>query len=252
VRNGKIDLLINFLENVCVMKNRLSAFLCILILGFFAAVEVVYAQEPKQKNTIFYRYTNEMGVKVVSQTIPPKYVRAGYELVSLNGEVLKVVAASPTGAEAERIAKEKKQAKAQARADLLLQRSYSRVSEIDAAKSRNLLELRNNINILQGSLLGAKAQLKDHEAQAAARERNSQKVSDELINNIAALRAEEKSIAAQIKQREVEYQAVADRYEQDKKRFIEISKGKPSSEKGSSEKIDDEKTDAEKNSSEKK
>jgi hypothetical protein len=208
------------------MKNRFSLCLYVLIVGFFFAVEMSFAQESKAKSNIFYRYTNEQGVKVVAQTIPPKYVRAGYELVSIGGEVIKVVPASPSDADAERIAKEKKIARAQARSDLLLQRSYSRVDEIDAAKARNLLELRNNIVILEASLVGVKAQLKDQEGQAAARERNGQKVSDELINNIAALRAEEKSVGVQIKQREIEYQAVADKYEQEKKRFIEITTAK--------------------------
>jgi hypothetical protein len=205
------------------MKNRLSALLYVVTAIIFSVVGLAHAQETKQKSHIFYRYINEKGVKVVAQTIPPKYVRAGYELVSINGEVLKVVPASPSGADAERIAKEKKMARAQARSDLLLQRSYSRVDEIDAAKARNLLELRNNILILEASLVGVKTQLKDHEAQAAARERNGQEVSKDFINNIAALRAEEKNVGAQIKQREIEYQAVADKYEQDKKRFLEIA-----------------------------
>jgi hypothetical protein len=208
------------------MKNRFSVFLYVVMLAIFFVVGIANAQETKQKSNLFYRYVNERGVKVVAQTIPPKYVRAGYELVSINGEVIKVVPASPSDVDAERIAKEKKQARTQARSDLLLQRSYSRVDEIDATKARNLLELRNNINILQASLVGVKAQLKNQEGQAAARERNGQEVSKDLVNNIAALRAEEKSVGVQIKQRETEYQVVADKYEQEKKRFIEITAAK--------------------------
>jgi hypothetical protein len=197
-----------------------------LLVGFFlviANISVTIAEEKKDLGKVFYRYVNEKGVKVVAQSMPPKYVPAGYEVVSLHGDVIKVVPPAPPASEVERIANEKKAAREQAVADVQLRRSYSTPGDIEAAKKRNLEELRGNTTILEANLVSARSQLKDQEAHAAKLERAGQKVSDDILNNINTLRAEEKDILAQIKQRQVEYQAASDKYDQDKKRFIEIT-----------------------------
>jgi hypothetical protein len=197
-----------------------------MISGVFLAASAQVLAAPAKT---YYRYVVEGGVKVLSQTIPPQYVRNGYEVVTATGEVLKVVPPAPPESEAARIAQERKNAKEQAKIDAQLRRSYSAVADIDGAKARNLAELRNNINILQANLLSVKSQLKDQETHAANIERNGQKVSDEVLKNIQTLRSEEKDVNAQIKQREIEFQAASDKFDQDKKRFIEITKPKSSS-----------------------
>ncbi len=175
---------------------------------------------------MFYRYTTNDGRKVVSQTIPPQYIRNGYELLTISGEILKVVPPAPPEAEAERIANERKAAKEQARTDMDLRRTYSSVQDIESAKTRNLQELQNTINILQANLTSVKSQLKAQETHAASVERSGKVLSSDILKNITTLRTEEKELNVQIKQREAEYQKSADKYEQDKLRFIEISKPK--------------------------
>lgn len=208
------------------MKNQLIIFLYTLLAGISFNSSMGYASDSKITNKFFYRYTNEQGTKVVGQTIPPQYVRAGYEVVTINGAVIKVVPASPSDADAERFAKERKAAKERALADVHLRRSYSGVGDIEAAKIRNLQELRNNIDILQANLFGVKSQLKNQEAQAAMQERNGQKISEDLLNNIATLHSEEKEVASQIQQRELEFKTADNKFEEDKKRFLEITKPK--------------------------
>ena len=175
---------------------------------------------------VFYRYTTNEGHKVVSQTIPPQYIRNGYELLTIRGEILKVVPPAPAEADAERIANERKAAKEQAKKDIELRRTYSSEQDIDSAKTRNLQELQNTINILQANLSSVKMQLKTQEAHAASVERSGKTLSGDILKNISTLRTEEKELNIQIKQRETEYQHSADKYEQDKLRFIEISKPK--------------------------
>lgn len=206
------------------MKNRLNMFLQALLISCACIAATATAADSKGNVKVFYRYTNEQGTKVIAQAIPPQYVRAGYDIITASGDVIKTVAPSPSEEDMQRVNKEKADARAQAKADLQLHRSYSNVSDIDAAKARNLLELNNNINILQTNLVSVKAQLKDQEAHAAAMERSGRKASDEVLNNIKTLRSEEKDVALQIKQREQELKEAADKYDQDKKRFIEITK----------------------------
>jgi hypothetical protein len=206
------------------MKQRSQLMLKLLLIGglFMGASAHTLAQDKK----VFYRYTTNEGRKVVSEVIPPQYVRNGYELLSLSGEVLKVVAPAPPEAEADRISKERKAAREQAKIDLELRQTYSSVKDIESAKSRNLQELVNTINILQANLASIKSQLKVQEEHAATIERNGKKVADDILKNIATLKAEEKDLNAQIKQRDAEYQGSADKYDQAKARFIEIN-GQP-------------------------
>lgn len=183
------------------------------------------AAEPSEKKT-FYRYTTNSGAKVVSQTIPPQYIRNGYELVTMSGQIVKVVPPAPAEADAERIAAERKAAKEQAKADVELRQTYSSVQDVDDAKARNLQELANTISILQANLVSVKSQLKTQEAHAASIERSGKTLSSEVLKNITTLRTEEKDLNAQIKQRETERDVVAAKYDKDKQRFIEITKPK--------------------------
>lgn len=216
------------------MKQRFGilavSFLMISIL--FAVVAPVQAEVQVDKlnaNKYFYRYKNDQGNKVIAQSIPAKFVRNGYEIVSINGEVLKVVPPAPPEEEIERIANEKKSAKEQMRHDLDLRRTYSTVAEIDAAKVRNLQELRNNIDILNANLASVKTQLKTQESHAASIERNGRKLPDDVLKNIKTLRTEELEVNKQIKQREAEYQSASDKFDQNRKRYLEITGSKDAS-----------------------
>jgi hypothetical protein len=208
------------------MKQQSQSLLKRLLMGGFiiAMSATALAQEADKK--VFYRYTTSEGRKVVSQTIPPQYVRNGYELLSIGGQILKVVPPAPAEADSERIAKERKAAREQARIDLELRQTYSSVKDIDSAKTRNLQELVNTISILQANLASIKTQLKAQEEHAATIERNGKTVSEDILKNISTLRAEEKDLNNQIKQRQAEYESAAAKYDQDRIRFIEIN-GQP-------------------------
>ena len=207
------------------MKQPIQKVLMRLLIGGFVIAISGHALAQTEKK-MFYRYTTNDGHKVVSQTIPPQYIRNGYELLTIGGEIVKVVPPAPPEAEAERIANERKAAKEQARMDTELRRTYSSVQDIESAKTRNLQELQNTVNILHANLSSVKLQLKAQESHAASIERSGKTLSNEVLKNIASLRTEEKDLKVQIKQRETEHQNSADKFERDKLRFIEISKPK--------------------------
>jgi len=172
---------------------------------------------------VIYRYKNKDGVTVMDSTIPPQYVNNGYEIVSLSGKVLKVIAPVTQGVEGERLYREKLQREERERDDIQLRRSYSNVADIDAAKNRNLESLRGNIGILQANLSSARSRLQTYQSQAAGIERAGRQLPEELLKNITNLVQEEKDIQMQIQQREEEYKNVAKKFEEDRKRFIEIT-----------------------------
>jgi chromosome segregation ATPase len=182
---------------------------------------VVAADSPVSK--VIYRYKNKAGVTVLESAIPPEYVNDGYEIVSRTGKVIKVVPPVVRGKEGERLYQEKLEREAREREDVQLRRSYSNVADIDGAKKRNLESLRGNINILQTNLISVRSRLDAYQSQAAGIERAGRALPEDLLKNINNLVQEDKDIQVQIQQREEELTAVEKKFDEDRKRFIEIN-----------------------------
>lgn len=181
------------------------------------------AAQNTSASKVIYRYKNKDGVTVLDSKIPPEYVSNGYEQMSLSGKVLKVVEPAVQGEEGQRLYRERMEREAREREDVQLRRSYSNVADIDAAKTRNLESLRGNISILQANLSSAKSRLQTYQSQAAAIERAGRQLPEELLKNISNLVQEEKDIQVQIQQREEEYKTVEQKFDADRKRFVEIT-----------------------------
>lgn len=198
-----------------------------LLLVLVASVSLVLsgwvAAQNVSASKVIYRYKNTEGVTVLDSKIPPEYVNSGYEIISLTGKVLKVVAPAVQGEEGERLYRERLEREARERDDVQLRRSYSNVADIDAAKKRNLESLRGNISILQANLTSARSRLQSYQSQAAAIERTGRPLPEDLLKNINNLVQEEKDIQMQIQQREDEYKAVEKKFDDDRDRFIEIT-----------------------------
>ena len=199
-----------------------SLLLILIACGSLLLSDWVVAQNSTSSKVI-YRYKNKDGVTVLDSKIPPEYVNDGYELLSLSGKVLKVIKPVVQGAEGERLYRERVLREEREREDIQLRRSYSNVADIDAAKSRNLESLRGNIGILQANLTSARSRLKSYQSQAAAIERAGRQLPDDLLKNINNLVQEESDIQTQIQQREAEYKTVEQKFDTDRKRFVEIT-----------------------------
>lgn len=199
---------------------RISVFPVVLILvgSLMAAAWPAWAAPDK----VYYRYTNDQGVEVLNDNIPPEYVSKGYEIVSLNGTVVKTVPPAPSKEESERLAEERKMRREQERLDAELRRRYSTVEDIRAAQKRRLADLQGNISILQSNLSGVRLQIKTLQTRAASMERSGQEVSEGVLNNLDTLNKEEQDILTQIEQRKKEYEKVEKEFEQDIERFEKL------------------------------
>lgn len=173
---------------------------------------------------VIYRYKNDQGVLVMDSKIPPEYVSKGYEVVSHSGTVLRVVEPSLVGEAAEQAERERQARIERARSDLQLRRSYSSVLDIDAAKERNLQNLRGNIGILEANQFSNRKRLQQTQEKAAAAERSGREAPPEVLKLIGELELEGRDIEAQIRQREAEYQQVSNKFDEDRARFVEITR----------------------------
>lgn len=198
--------------------SRFSVCFSVFVIGLLSA-SVAWAQADEK---VYYRYTNEEGVKVLEDRIPPKYVPRGYEVVSLTGEVIKTVPPAPSDEEAEELKKERQARAERKRYNEELKRRYSTVKDIRDAKRRNLAELQGNISILKGNLNNVRSQIRDLESRAARLERSGEEVPENVLQNMATLKTETMEIQAQIEVRKRQYDEVSDQFDRDIERFAEI------------------------------
>lgn len=195
----------------------------LLIFALGAMLSQVVAAQGKKSGKVIYRYKNSQGVTVMDSNIPAEFVSKGYEVVSISGKVIEVVPPAPQGDVVARAQQEKQAREQREREDILLRRSYSNVGDIDSAKQRNLESLRGNINILETNLASANQRLRNYQAQAAAVERSGRELPEDLLKSINNLTQEEKDIQLQIQLREQEYSTMSKKFDEDRKRFIELT-----------------------------
>lgn len=171
---------------------------------------------------VFYRYVNAEGVKVLRDALPPEAAQKGYEIVGINGVVLKVVPPALSGDAAAQMAEQKARQLAQEESDAALLRRYSTVEDIEAAKLRKLSDLEASMSILTSNMNTVQNQIRQEYTRGAGYERRGQPVPNTVHQNLDNFQRELEETKEKFIQREWEYEEVAEKFEQDKVRFNEI------------------------------
>ena len=172
--------------------------------------------------TKYYRYTNKEGVKVMNSVVPPEYVKFGYEIVTLSGDVLEIVEPAPTPEEAERLAAQRQREMELGKWDEYLLKRYSSVADIEAAKERKLEDFETSVSILRGNAANIRGQIEQVQARAANMERAGRKVPESTVNSLRALEIELTDTERQLALREADKKELADKYDADIERFRQI------------------------------
>jgi hypothetical protein len=216
----------NKIKNFCLKRLgfiswQLARYKKYLITGSVLAL-IVVSNDSFCQDRLLYRYVDEKGVKVLTYTIPTRYIPNGYEIIDPSGQLIQVVSpelspeakvkAATTQAEMEKL---------QIWDQQLLKR-YSQVSDIEAAKERKLDEISANINILQVNTLNLKNEINKLHSEAAAIERSGKPIPSAILNNINVIKEELTVTADKIDLRQKEYQMQADKFDKDKARFLLI------------------------------
>lgn len=183
------------------------------------------AQVTVAADKVYYRYTNDEGVKVLNARVPPEFVKNGYEVVTITGQVLEVVPPAPTEEERAALAKQREQEAKVAEWDESLLRRYSSIADITAAKERKLADFDANLLILQSNASGISAEIDKAQAQAANFERSGREVPTGVINNIQTLKEKLQETQTQIDARQQERTKAANQFDRDAVRFQEIKPG---------------------------
>lgn len=171
----------------------------------------------------YYRYTDERGITVINrQGVPSHLIGDGYEVLSEQGRVVRVVPRAPTPEEYRKMQADKEQAKADRQLLLL----YTRIEDIDRALERKVADIEGQISIARGNLLSTNSLQADLQGQAASQERAGRVVSQGLLEQIKNTSIDQQRLQQQISRYLQSKKDVERAFERDKIRLIELLEAK--------------------------
>ena len=194
-----------------------------------AFVVVLLTHPAAAQERQMYRYTNAEGHAVVGYQVPPEFVANGYDILSPTGALVAVVprtldAGEREGmdSEAQRAREAAEEAERMRRWDESLLLRYSTIEDIEAARDRELRDLRIRVSILKGKQRSLKQQVENYQALAADQERLGNAVNVEHLAAIDDLQAEIAATERAVTDRQEEIASVESDYQQDVERFTTL------------------------------
>jgi restriction endonuclease S subunit len=158
-----------------------------------------------------YRYEDENGKMVLSDQVPTKAISKGYSILNEHGYVVEVVAPALTSEQRAVLEREK----AQAREREKLLKTYSGPEDAELARDRQLLLLDDQIGVKKGIIVRLASEKKRQNEDAAALERQGQKVYEPILQKIDSIEREIARTEEEIKRREQEKIATRNRFDLD-------------------------------------
>lgn len=176
-----------------------------------------------------YRYTDENGQVVISNTIPQDASRRGYDILNTNGRVIETVDPAPTAeeiAEREAAKHREEQAARQRELDEKLLERFSHPDEAIRAMYRKIRELRGLSQLKRGNISVIENQLDTEQGRAAERERAGREIPEATLNKIRRLESNIREIEREINSQQEEIDEVKRQFLEDIERLEAIT-GEP-------------------------
>jgi|SRR5680860_8014 predicted RNase H-like nuclease (RuvC/YqgF family) len=173
-----------------------------------------------------YRYTDETGQIVISNTIPQQATKRGYDILNSNGRVVEVIPPAPTEDEiTAREAEKQRQGElaVQREKDTQLLKRFSHPDQAIRAMHRKLDELRGLIQLKRGNISVISSQLDNEQSRAADMERTGQKIPDATLDKINRLESQIRDIEREISWQTQETDALIQSFEADIKRLERVT-----------------------------
>lgn len=173
-----------------------------------------------------YRYTDEEGQIVISNTIPQAATKRGYDILNSSGRVVKTIDPAPTDAEiAAREAEKQRQKELgiQQEKDARLLKRFSHPDQAIKAMHRKLDELRGIIQLKRGNISVISSQLDTEQSRAANMERTGRKIPESTLDKIRRLESQIHDIEREISRQAQEIDSLKQSYESDIQRLEKIT-----------------------------
>lgn len=176
-----------------------------------------------------YRYKDENGRMVISNTIPQEATQRGYEILGSNGRVVETVPPAPTAEEiaAREAEKERqRQAELQRQADRKLLERYSNPDQAVRAMHRKTEEMESIIQLKRGNISVVSSQLDSEQSRAADMERAGRDVPESSLNKIRRLESQIEDIEKEIELQRENIREMRQQFIQDIERLEVITNQK--------------------------
>lgn len=173
-----------------------------------------------------YRYKDENGQMVISNTIPQEATKRGYEILGNNGRVVETVPPAPTAEEiaAREAEKERqRQAEAQRQQDQKLLERYSHPNQAVRAMHRKIREMEGMIQLKRGNISVIASQLDNEQGRAADLERSGREVPEASLEKIRRLEAQIDDIDQEIQNQRRQIQDLKNEFMEDIQRLEEVT-----------------------------
>lgn len=169
-----------------------------------------------------YRYMDENGQIVISNTIPQEASRRGYDILNSKGRVIDSVDPAPTAEEiAAREAREQREEaeRIQREKDQALLKRFSHPDQAVRAMHRKIRELESLNQLKRGNISVIVSQLDNEEGRAADMERAGRDIPESMLEKIRRLEAQIHDIEQEIASQKAEIQSLRDDFEADIRRL---------------------------------
>lgn len=173
-----------------------------------------------------YRYTDENGQMVISNTVPSRASVRGYDILNNQGRVIETVDAAPTAEElAERASRKEaeRRQKQQQKEDTKLLRRFSHPDEAVKAMHRKIQEMQSLNQLKRGNIAVIVNQLDDEQSRAADLERSGRKVPEATLTKIDRLQSQVRDIEREITVQNAEISTMRKAFERDIQRLETIT-----------------------------
>ncbi|MBW0148641.1 DUF4124 domain-containing protein [Marinobacter arenosus] len=173
-----------------------------------------------------YRYTDENGQIVISNTIPQEATKRGYDILGTNGRVMETVPPAPTEEEiAAREAEKQRQEELeiQREKDRLLLKRYSHPDQAVRAMHRKVRELEGLIQLKRGNISVISSQLDNEQSRAADMERAGRDIPEASLEKIRRLESQIRDLEQEIRVQNREIEQLKSAFEADIERLEEVT-----------------------------
>ena len=176
-----------------------------------------------------YRYTDENGRMVISNTIPQEATKRGYDILGSNGRVVETIPPAPTEEEiAAREAEKQRQKElaAQQELDRKLLKRYSHPDQAVRAMHRKIRELEGLIQLKRGNISVISNQLDSEQSRAANIERSGGTIPEAMLEKIRRLESQIRDLEREISIQSQEIDELRADFEADIERLEQVT-GEP-------------------------
>lgn len=170
----------------------------------------------------YYRFNDENGQVVISSTIPPEFVKKGYEIVDDKGVVLREVEPQLSDEEIRRRRTENQNREASRARDEELIKLYRTPKDVDRAMDNWLNRLDMEIRLKENRIAILRSDYNKLQSRAADQERSGQAVSEELLADMADIQDEIDAYRSQIGEVETRKDEARKRFEIDREHMIDV------------------------------